>query len=62
MDLFKIANISNVWIIAHIPEKDILFVYLGQKAIVEISQIPNKTFNGKITYILSLYRRYNKRF
>jgi len=51
MDLFKIANISNVWVIAHIPEKDIPFVYLGQKAIVEISQIPNKTFNGKITYI-----------
>ncbi|GIX41878.1 MAG: PTS cellobiose transporter subunit IIB [Leptospiraceae bacterium] len=51
MDLFKIANLSNVWVMAHIPEKDIPFVYLGQKAKVEITQIPGKTFTGKITYI-----------
>lgn len=51
MDLFKIANISNVWVMAHIPERDIPFVYLGQKAKVIISQIPNKIFQGKITYI-----------
>lgn len=51
MELFKIANLSNLWVIVHIPENEIPFIYLGQKTKVKITQIPNKEFFGKIDYI-----------
>lgn len=51
MNLFKIANLNQLWVIVHIPEKDIPFLYLGQNAKITIPQIPNKIFYGKVSYI-----------
>ncbi len=51
MDLFKIANISNVWVVLHIPEKEVPFIYVGQKVKIQIPQLSGKNYYGKISYI-----------
>ncbi|MFN3604236.1 MAG: efflux RND transporter periplasmic adaptor subunit [Leptonema sp. (in: bacteria)] len=50
-DLFKIANLNPIWVFAHIPESEIFYVYLGQKAKVKISQVSTKEYYGKVNYI-----------
>lgn len=49
--LFTIADLSNIWVIAHIPEKDIAFVQADQKVEVEITAYPGESFEGHIGYI-----------
>lgn len=49
--LFTIADLSDVWVIAHIPEKDIAFVQADQKVEVEVTAYPGESFEGRIGYI-----------
>ncbi len=48
-DLFVIADLSNVWIMAEIYEYEIASVLLGQTASVTFPSFPGKTFTGKVT-------------
>ena len=50
-DLFVIADLSNIWIMAEVYEYEIPSVSLGQKASVTFPSFPGKTFTGKVTYI-----------
>jgi multidrug efflux pump subunit AcrA (membrane-fusion protein) len=50
-DLFVVADLSTVWILAEVYEYEIPAVTLGQKASVTFPSFPGKTFTGKITYI-----------
>jgi len=50
-DLYVIADLSNIWILAEVYEYEITSVNLGQKASVSFPSFPGKTFTGKITYI-----------
>ena len=49
--LFHIADLTNIWVIADIYENEISFVKLGSKADVSIQGIPNETYSGKVTFI-----------
>ena len=49
--LYQIADISSVWILADVFEKDIGHLQLGQSVNVVINTYPNKFFHGKINYI-----------
>ncbi len=49
--LFRIADISRLWVLGDIYESDIPWVKTGQKAIVTLPSFPGKKFPGKITYI-----------
>ncbi len=51
MDLFKIANFDPAWIIVHVPEQEIPFIYIGQSAKIKIAQIPNQEYKGKLSYM-----------
>ncbi len=51
LELYTLADLSNMWIIAEIYEYEIPFIHLGQKAAVFFPSFPGKTFAGKITYI-----------
>ncbi len=51
MDVFRIADLSNVWMIAKVFEYDLPHVSLGQEAFMQLSYIPGKTFRGRVTYI-----------
>ncbi len=51
MDLYKIADLSTVWIIADIYQFELPWVNVGQQADVELSYLPGKAFKGRVTYI-----------
>jgi Cu(I)/Ag(I) efflux system membrane fusion protein len=50
-DLYKIADLSTVWVLAHIYEYELPYVKLGQAAEVELSYFPGEMFSGKVSYI-----------
>ena len=55
-NLFVIADLSDVWVRANIPEKDIPFVHSvhasgGTQAEVRINAYPREIFTGTITYV-----------
>ena len=49
--LYKLADLSVVWLIADIYEYEIPFVRLGQQASIQLSYLPGETFTGKAIYI-----------
>ena len=55
-NLFVIADLSEVWVLANIPEKDIPFVHAihasgGMHADVRVNAYPGEVFKGAITYV-----------
>ena len=50
-ELYSLADLSTVWIIADIYEFEAADVKLGQNAKVTLSSFPGREFNGKVTYI-----------
>jgi Cu(I)/Ag(I) efflux system membrane fusion protein len=49
--LFQIADVSSVWVLADIFERDIGAVKPGQAVAVRIDAFPGRNFTGKVTYI-----------
>ena len=49
--LYQIADLSSVWVIADVFERDIALVRTGVKAKVKINAYPDKVFEGVITYV-----------
>jgi len=50
-NLFKIADLSTIWIYADIYEYELPWIKTGQKAEISLSYKPGKTYEGTITYI-----------
>lgn len=51
MPLFKIADLSNVWVLADVYEYELPWVATGQRATVELPYAPGTTLEGRITYV-----------
>ena len=51
MSLYSIADLSNVWVMVDINEKDLAKVRKGQAAVVIIGAFPDQKLRGRITYI-----------
>jgi multidrug efflux pump subunit AcrA (membrane-fusion protein) len=51
MTLYKIADLSDVWVLADVYQFESPWVEVGQDAEVILSYLPGKSFNGKVTYI-----------
>ena len=49
--LYQIADVSSVWVLADLFERDIALVKPGQKVKVGINAFPDKEFTGTIAYI-----------
>jgi Cu(I)/Ag(I) efflux system membrane fusion protein len=49
--LFKIANLSSVWVLADVPEQDLGSVRTGQIAQVSFVAFPGRIFSGKLDFI-----------
>ncbi|WP_246725495.1 efflux RND transporter periplasmic adaptor subunit [Beijerinckia sp. L45] len=49
--LFRIADISTVWVLADVPEHAIGGVRVGQAANVRVRALPNRAFSGRIALI-----------
>jgi Cu(I)/Ag(I) efflux system membrane fusion protein len=51
MALYKIADLSVVWLIADIYEYELPFIRLGQQAAIHLPYYPGENFTGKAIYI-----------
>ncbi len=49
--LYKIGDLSSIWVIADIYEYELPFVQVGQKALITLSYYPGESFEGTATYI-----------
>ncbi len=49
--LYDIADLSRVWVIVEVYEKDLPFISVGQSAIINFEYENIKPFTGKITYV-----------
>jgi multidrug efflux pump subunit AcrA (membrane-fusion protein) len=49
--LFKIADLSNVWVLADVYEYELPWVATGQPATVELPYAPGTALEGRITYV-----------
>jgi len=52
--LYTVANLSSVWVLVDINEKDLAKVRKGQAAIVSVGAFPDLKLKGRITYIADL--------
>jgi Cu(I)/Ag(I) efflux system membrane fusion protein/cobalt-zinc-cadmium efflux system membrane fusion protein len=51
MNLYTIADLSRVWVYANVYEYELPWVAVGQRATVELSYLPGRTFEGEVTYV-----------
>lgn len=51
MKLYRIADLSTVWVQSQVYEQDLGFIKLGQEAVVSLSYLPDRKFRGRVTYI-----------
>jgi Cu(I)/Ag(I) efflux system membrane fusion protein len=49
--LFRIADVSTLWVMADVPEYELSSVRIGDKATVRIRSRPGKVFEGKVGLI-----------
>ena len=45
--LFRIADLSTVWVLADVPEYDLANVQLGQMATIRVRSLPGQSFQGR---------------
>lgn len=48
--VFRIADLSRVWVEAEVFERDLPLLRVGQEAIVTFEGFPGETFRGRVTY------------
>jgi membrane fusion protein, copper/silver efflux system len=51
MKLYRIANLSTVWLYADIYEYEAPLVHEGQEVTTSLSYYPGETFSGKVAYV-----------
>ncbi len=51
MKLYRLADLSIVWVQSQIYEQDLAYIKLGQEAEVSLSYLPDRKFRGRVTYI-----------
>jgi len=50
-ELFEIANLSTVWVIADVYESEIDRVRVGQKASISVPALPGLTVGGRVSFL-----------
>jgi RND family efflux transporter MFP subunit len=51
LELYTVANLSTVWVMADVYEYELPHLRVGQRAEIQLSYYPGKTWNGRIGYI-----------
>lgn len=49
--LYRIADLSNVWLIADVFEQDLGYVKPGQEVDVTVNSLPGRTFTGRVGFV-----------
>ncbi len=51
-ELYRLADVSWVWVIADVPEQEVGRVKTGDKATISVRAFPGQTFTGDVAFIL----------
>ena len=49
--LYRLADLSNVWVIAEAPENSLAIAKPGATARISLNAFPGKTFEGRVTFV-----------
>lgn len=49
--LMQIAGLARVWVVADLPERDVMRVRTGQTASIRVAALPDVSFKGKVEYV-----------
>ena len=50
-EMFRVVDLSSVWVIGQIYEKDFSTVRLGTRAAITSPSFPGRTFSGRVSYL-----------
>jgi multidrug efflux pump subunit AcrA (membrane-fusion protein) len=50
-NLYTIADLSSIWVVANVYEYELPWIALGQEGVVELSYLPGLELSGRVTYI-----------
>lgn len=59
-DMFHIVNTSTVFVDLSMFEKDLSYVKVGQKVIIEAGSSPDKSYEGKVSFINKIFDDKNR--
>jgi Cu(I)/Ag(I) efflux system membrane fusion protein len=51
-ELYRIADLTNIWVVADIAEQDLDLVRIGAPATVAFRAYPGRSFEGRVTFLL----------
>lgn len=51
-ELYRIADLGTIWVIADVAEQDISHLNVGAPAKVKFRAVPGETYEGRVTFIL----------
>ena len=54
-NLYRIADLSSLWIMADVYEYELPWIYMGQAIEITAQSMPGKMFTGKVTYIYPFF-------
>jgi len=50
-ELYRVADLSSVWVVANVYEQDLPWVSLGQEATVVLPHLPGEKFTAAVSYV-----------
>jgi Cu(I)/Ag(I) efflux system membrane fusion protein len=51
-EMFRLADLGTIWVIADVPEQDLAMVRIGAPATVRFRAFSDQTFEGHVTFVL----------
>jgi Cu(I)/Ag(I) efflux system membrane fusion protein len=51
-EMYRIADLTNIWVIADVAEQDLGLVQVGAPATITFRAFPGKHFEGRVTFVL----------
>ena len=55
MNLYHIADLNSLWIMADVYEYELPWIYMGQAVEITAQSMPGQTFSGEVTYIYPFF-------
>ena len=55
MNLYHIADLNSLWIMADVYEYELPWIYMGQAVEITTQSMPGLSFSGKVTYIYPFF-------
>jgi Cu(I)/Ag(I) efflux system membrane fusion protein/cobalt-zinc-cadmium efflux system membrane fusion protein len=55
MNLYKIANLSTVWVEVEVFENQVPWLQVGQRAVIELPYAPGRPYVGRVRYLFPFF-------